>query len=240
MRSGWRRPRCRRPRRFIIEPGPALMKAGAFALIAARFSLGKLHPSDASVHLRRARAAPPGLPRERLRAPLRASRRCAGVRGSRARPSRPAQDPQLPGLARGSRAPAWTDRRGRGNAVRLHPGRWRRGAAPHAAVRSTACVSARPPGSADPLHAAGPWPRPRCQFARRAGRDSREALASLRGRPRRCCCLMQRRLAAAIHAARRRDVCGIGRCAPGCTTRRPRVGLDERRAQRRTASAAPG
>ncbi len=33
------------PRRFIIEPGPALMKAGAFALIATRFSLGKLHPS---------------------------------------------------------------------------------------------------------------------------------------------------------------------------------------------------
>lgn len=47
------------PSRFVFEPGPAVMKAGAFRLVAARFALAKLHPNT---HLYTADAPCTGFP----------------------------------------------------------------------------------------------------------------------------------------------------------------------------------
>ena len=47
------------PARYLYEPGPALMKAGAFRLVAERFGLGKLH---VNTHLYTADTRVPGFP----------------------------------------------------------------------------------------------------------------------------------------------------------------------------------
>jgi hypothetical protein len=50
------------PRHWLVEPGPALMKAGAFDLVAARHGLGKLHPSTHLYTCDELTAVPASLP----------------------------------------------------------------------------------------------------------------------------------------------------------------------------------